>query len=116
MVADSLVAMAQAFRAALISFQPEMYSGEDCATMFEELAAVEKVSAPARARAAARAAECGVHKERGFADVSDWMARVTGSTAGAAKSALETVAALDSQPESKKHSMPGNCRSRRPGS
>jgi hypothetical protein len=93
--------MAQAFRAAVISFQPEAYSGEECAVLFEELAAVEKVCAPARARAAARAGECGVHKERGFADVSDWMARATGSTAGAAKSALETIAALGSQPEAK---------------
>lgn len=100
-MAESLVTMARAFRAALISFQPEMYSGEDCAILFEELAAVEKVSAPARARAAARAGECGVHRERGFADVSDWMARATGSTAGAAKSALETLDALDSQPEAK---------------
>jgi hypothetical protein len=93
--------MARAFRAALVSFQPEIYSGEDCAALFEELAAVEKVSAPARARAAARAGGCGVHRERGFADVSDWMALATGVTAGAAKSALETVAALDSQPEAK---------------
>ena len=43
--------------------------------------------------------ECGAHRERGFADVSDWMARATGSTANAAKTALETAAALEGQPE-----------------
>jgi HNH endonuclease len=52
-------------------------------------------------RAAARAGACGAHRERGFADVSDWIARATGSTAGSAKAALETAAALESQPEAK---------------
>jgi hypothetical protein len=84
--------------AALISFQPEAYSGEHCATVAEKLAAVEKVSAFARVQAAARAGECGAHRERGFADVSDWMARASGSTASSAKSALDTAAALASQP------------------
>jgi len=88
-------------RAALISFEPGAHSGEDCAVLVEEFAAVEKVSAAARVRAAARAGACGAHRERGFADVSDWMARVTGSTAGSAKAALDTAAALESQPEVK---------------
>jgi hypothetical protein len=95
------VELAQALRAALVSFQPEVYSGEDCAVLVEELAAVEKVSAAARVRAAARAGQCGAHREWGFADVSDWMARATGSTAGSAKVALETAAALESQPDAK---------------
>ena len=69
--------------------------------LVEELAAVEKVSAAARVRAAAHAGSCGAHRERGFADVSDWMAQATGSTAGSAKAALETAAALESQPEVK---------------
>jgi hypothetical protein len=99
--AESLVELVRGLRAALVSFQPEVYSGEDCAVLVEQLAAVEKISAAARVRAAARAGECGVHRERGFADVSDWMARATGSTAGSAKAALETAAALDSQPEAK---------------
>jgi HNH endonuclease len=99
--AESLVELVRGLRAALVSFQPEVYSGEDCAVLVEELAAVEKISAAARVRAAARAGECGAHRERGFSDVSDWMARATGSTAGSAKAALETAAALDSQPEAK---------------
>ena len=91
----------QALRAALISFDPGVYSGEDCAVLVEELAAVEKISAIARVRAAARAGECGAHRERGFADVADWMARATGSTAGSAKAAFETVEALEAQPEAR---------------
>jgi hypothetical protein len=42
-----------------------------------------------------------VHKERGFADVSDWMARASGSTASSAKAALDTAAALETHPEAK---------------
>ena len=98
---QSLVDLVEVLRAALVSFQPELYSGEDCAVLVEKLAAVEKVSAAARVRAAARAGQCGVHRERGFIDVSDWMARATGSTAGSTKAALETTAALESQPEAK---------------
>ncbi|HEV8626959.1 MAG TPA: HNH endonuclease signature motif containing protein [Acidimicrobiia bacterium] len=100
-MAESLVESVDALHAALVSFQPEAYSGEDCATLVEKLAAVEKVSAAARVRAAAQAGECGAHRERGFANVSDWMARATGSTAGSAKAALDTSAALESQPEAK---------------
>jgi hypothetical protein len=100
-VAEALVVLAQALRAALVSFQPELHSGKDCAAVVEELALVEKLSAVTRVDAALRVKECGVHEERGFADVSDWMARVTGSTAGSAKAALQTVEALESQPEVK---------------
>jgi hypothetical protein len=69
LVAESLVELAQTFRAALISFQPEAHSGEDCAAVVEELAFIEKVSAVTRAGAALRVADCGTHRERGFADV-----------------------------------------------
>ena len=98
-MAESLVELAQTFRAALISFQPELHSGEACAAIVEELALVEKITKVTRVRAAARVGECGAHRERGFADLADWMARVTGSTAGSAKAALDTAAALESQPE-----------------
>jgi hypothetical protein len=98
---QSVLELTRTLRAALISFCPDDYSGDDCAVLAEELAAVEKVSAAARVRAAARAGSCGAHRERGFADVSDWMARATGSTAGAVKTALETVAAIAAQPEAK---------------
>jgi len=100
-VQQSLAESVDMLHAALVSFQPEAYPGEHCATLAEKLAALEKVSAAARVRSAARAGECGAHRERGFAEVSDWMARATGSTAGSAKAALETAAALESQPEAK---------------
>ena len=98
---QSLVEAVDIVHAALVSFQPETYSGADCATLVEKLAALENASAFARVSAAARVGECGAHRERGFADVSEWMARATGSTTGSAKAALETAAALESQPEVK---------------
>ncbi|MCA1846133.1 MAG: hypothetical protein LC792_23670, partial [Actinobacteria bacterium] len=98
---EALVSFADALHAALVSFQPEAHSGEDCAILVEKLAALQKVSAVVLMRAAARAGESGAHRERGFADVSDWIARATGSTAGAAKSALQTAAALEAQPTAK---------------
>ena len=98
---QSLVESVDVLFAALVSFQPEVYSGEDCAVVVEKLAALEKISAVALARAAARAGECGAHRERGFADVADWMARARGSTAGSEQAALDTLAALESQPEAK---------------
>jgi hypothetical protein len=100
-VVESLVESVDVLCAALVSFQPEAYSGEVCATLVEKLAALENVSAAARVWAARRAGECGAHRERGFAEVADWMARATGSTAGSAKAALDTAAALESQPEVK---------------
>jgi hypothetical protein len=100
-VEQSLFESVDGLVAALVSFQPEAYSGEDCAGLAEKLAVLEKVSSVARMGAAARAGACGAHRERGFAEVADWMARATGSTAGSVKAALETVAALESQPEAK---------------
>ena len=96
-----LVELVRGLRAALVDFEPGEFSGEDCAVLVEELATTEKVCGFARVRAAARAGACGVHKERGFADVSDWMARASGSTTGSAKAAMDTVAALESQPDAK---------------
>jgi hypothetical protein len=100
-VGQDLVESMRALRAALVAFRPEEQSGEACAVLVEELATTEKVCAAARVRAAARAGACGAHKERGFADVSDWMAHASGSTANSAKAALDTAAALESHPDVK---------------
>ena len=100
-MAEGLLELVREYRAAVIAFAPEIYSGEDCALLVEELSTAEKATVAARVRAAARAGECGAHRERGFADVSDWMARASGSTASSAKTAFETAAALEEQPEVK---------------
>ena len=100
-MAEALVERVRALRADLVAFDPLGFSGEDCAVLVEELATLEKVGVAARVRAAGRAGEAGAHRERGFADVSDWLARESGSSMGAAKAALDTAAALEEQPEVK---------------
>ena len=100
-MAEGLVELVRAFRAAVVVFEPGVYSGEDCAVLVEELATAENACRAARVRAAARAGACGAHRERGFADVSDWLARVSGSSSGSAKAALDATAALQEHPELK---------------
>ena len=45
------------------------------ATTAERFGKLAKAAETASARAAARAAECGEHRKRGFADAPDWVAR-----------------------------------------
>ena len=92
---------ARALRALLTTFDPALSSGEDCALVAEELAATEKACAAARVRAAARAAECGVHRRKGFADAADWLARAAGTSTVAAKAELETARALREMPDTR---------------
>jgi hypothetical protein len=100
-VAEGLLEFVRGFRAALVGFSPETYSGEACAELVEELATAEKACAAARVRAAARAGACGAHRERGFADASDWLARATGTSSSSAKTALDVTAALEELPETR---------------
>ena len=90
---------AAALLEALAAFDPALLSGADCASVAERLAVVEKACAGARARAALRAADCGAHRGRGHADAADWLARVSGSSRGEAKAALETAVVVDAVAE-----------------
>ena len=100
-VPDALLLAARALRDALTGFEPALVSGRDCAQVVEELARTEKACAAARARAAARAADCGAHTQRGFADPADWLARRSGQSRGEAQSALATAQAVDDCPATK---------------
>src|SRR6266487_4465010 len=79
------------FRAVLASAEPGTSTPGECAEIVEELARTEKACAMARVRYAARAAECGEHRKRGYADASDWLAGSAGSSRGEARSALEEL-------------------------
>jgi hypothetical protein len=92
---------AKALREALSGFEPGLYSGADCAAVVEELAATEKACAAARTRAALRATDCGAHKDKGFADGADWLARASGTSSGEARAALETTKALEDLPHTR---------------
>jgi hypothetical protein len=91
--------LAEQFRAALVEVEAGRYPVADCAEIAEELARCEKACAAARVLFAARAAECGEHRKRGFADAHDWMARSTGSSRGEARSALATMSTAAACPE-----------------
>ena len=80
---------------ALVSFDPALWSGADCVDLAERFARAPKSCEAASVRAAAGAANCGAYRSRPDATARDWLARVSGSTAGAARAALETVARLD---------------------
>ena len=90
-MAPRFVSTARALREELAGFEPELLSGEECAFLVDVLAVTEKACAAARARAAARAAECGAHRQRGFRDPEDWLARTSGSSTPDARSALNTA-------------------------
>ena len=81
--------------AALVAFEPARLSGSDCADMAERLARAAKVCETGSTRAAARAADCGAHRDRGGASAPEWLARVSGSSAGAARASLDTIARLE---------------------
>jgi hypothetical protein len=58
-------------------------------------------------RAAARAADCGAHRDRGFRDAEDWLARTTGSTTPQARSELHTARRLEDCPATKQALVDG---------
>src|SRR5262245_25904901 len=90
---------ASAFHAALVAFDPALSSGADCAAVVSKLATVEKACGTAKARAAARAADCGAHRSAGFADAPEWFAAQSGTSIQGARGALETARGLDSCPD-----------------
>ncbi|MGH9003076.1 MAG: hypothetical protein ACRDYV_08100, partial [Acidimicrobiia bacterium] len=79
---DSPLSLSRALREALAGFDPKRYAGEDAAVVAEDLAATAKACAAAQVLAAARAAECGAHRQKGFADAADWVARTGGTSTG----------------------------------
>ena len=103
-----IVACAQALRDALSVFEPGLLSGEDCASLAEQLAVTEKACAGARARAALRAAQCGAHEKKGFADAVDWLARAAGSSTGSARTTLQTASELERCPAAKEALLAGD--------
>ncbi len=97
-MSDGPLSCSQALRASLAGFDAKRWTGEDAAVIAEDLAATEKACATARAMAAARAAECGAHRQKGFADAADWLARASGTSMVEAKAALATAVALRDMP------------------
>jgi hypothetical protein len=98
---STLLARLHALRDELAVLEPERYEGDACAEIAEALATLAKSCDVAAMRAARRAAECGQHRARGFADQHDWVAAVAGTTPTAAREALRTVADADDCPDTR---------------
>jgi hypothetical protein len=84
--------------AALVSFDPAGFSGGECAALAECLARLANACDAASVRAAGRAVECGVVRDGPDASPAEWLARVGGASAGAARAGLETLGRLDAYP------------------
>ena len=93
--------LADALCAALAAFEPGRYSADDCADLAEQLARTGRTCETASARAAATAAKSGAHRDRGNASAAGWLARVAGSSTGGARSALDTLEAVEACPDTK---------------
>jgi Domain of unknown function (DUF222)/HNH endonuclease len=102
-----LTAACEALDGAIAGTDPALLSGVDCAQVVELLARTEKKSAALRVLAAARAADCGAHKTRGFSNPAQWLADTSGLTTGEAHTALNTAKALDDCPETKQALLAG---------
>lgn len=100
-MAAELLALAERLRAAVAGFDPALVSGDDAAVVAEALAATEKACAAGRSRAALRAADCGIHRRKGFAGAHDWLGRLCGTSPAEARTELEAAGAVDRCPETK---------------
>jgi hypothetical protein len=89
------------FRDALASFDASAFSPSECATLVGELAAARKSCEAVEAVVASRAAAGGAHRRAGYAAAPDWLATVSGSTAHDARVALETVAEVETCPDTR---------------
>ncbi len=80
------------------SFDPGLLSPADAAIVVRDAAAIEHMAATVKALAAARAADSGQWRRDGAISPAHALARETGTSVAAARSALDTAAALSSMP------------------
>ncbi|MDQ4130271.1 MAG: HNH endonuclease [Actinomycetota bacterium] len=81
---------------ALGDFDPAEVSGSEAVELVEVLARGEKVCAAARARAAARAEDCGAYRARGHHSGAQWLAKTLGTSPREAATSIETARAVAS--------------------
>src|SRR3954451_24510244 len=82
-----------------VGFDPSARTVEDCRSVVEHAAAIERIAAAVKAQPAARVAESGGWREAGEPSAAHELARETGTTVGAARESLDTAAAMRDLPE-----------------
>src|SRR5260221_2688161 len=106
--------LAEAMGVYVACFDPALLTGTDASRVVESAAAVENMAASIKARAAARAEDCGAWARSGDRSPAHHLARVTGTTVGQAIAAMETARKLDDLPDVKKARMKAGCPPSRP--
>src|SRR5262249_55820732 len=86
-VVSAIRQLVREFRAAVARFDPDSYTGAECAVLADELARAAKVCETASARAAARAVHCGGAE----ASITESVARAGGRSLGATRAAIGVV-------------------------
>ncbi len=92
---------AAALLAAAAAFEPQAYSGPQCARVAKLAARVEKAASAVRVLSAARAADTGAHKDDGIADPASWLARQAGTTGKEARQSLALAQNLSAHEKTK---------------
>ena len=97
-VSAAVVEASRTLRDVLAALDVDELTGAECASVVAALATTEKVCEAARVRVAARAIASGTHRALGFVEPAEWLSRQSGSSLPAAKTALDTITALDALP------------------
>ena len=93
-----MIELMRQLRSLLAALDPAALAGDECVRLVSELAATENACASARVRAAAQAAATGAHRQSGFRDAHEWMARQAGCSTAKARAALNTEGVLGDHP------------------
>src|SRR5262245_57748830 len=75
--------------------EPRLLSSAAARVALEDVTAIRNIAARLAGKLAPRAAESALWRRAGFASEEQWLASVTGSSAGAAKDVLETARRLE---------------------
>jgi hypothetical protein len=94
-----LAAAAQVIKKFVRNAQPELASGDQARRAVGLLAGIERTASSGIALLSPVVAETGAHAKEGHGSAGDWLARVTGSSTGAAKDRLAAAQKAAATPE-----------------
>src|SRR5258708_33350624 len=87
---ERLSELVEAMRAYASSFDAALITGTDASRVVDAATAIKNIAASLEARAAARAEDCGAWARSGDRSPAHHLAKVAGTTGGAAVQALDT--------------------------
>jgi hypothetical protein len=98
-LSDKVQRAVDSLREVVHSVVPNSVSGEDAQVLVELFAVAERVAASGIARLTPRVIETGVYSKDGHPSGPDWLAAVSGSSAGAARTRLAAAERAAVEPE-----------------